>query len=98
MEFEIEPGRLLHRNEQGEIDAELIFSVIEDGRVWSIDSTNVAVQLRGQGVAGAMLTQLFEMAQQEHKLLRPVCSYAKKKFFVTPEYQKIEWHDGMPLV
>ncbi|WP_238530580.1 GNAT family N-acetyltransferase [Weissella koreensis] len=97
MEFIVEPDRIIHRDAQNEIDAELVYSTIEDGKVWSIDSTNVSPELRGQGIAGMMLSQVVQMAKREHKLIRPVCSYAKKKFFMNPEYQKIEWHDGMPF-
>lgn len=95
MEFIVEPERIIHRDEQNEIDAELVYTTIEEGRVWSIDSANVAPKLRGQGIAGMMLSQIVQMAKKENKLIRPVCSFAKKKFFMNPEYQKIEWHNDM---
>lgn len=97
MEFEIEDRRIFHLNLTQEVDAELTYQPLENGRVWSIDSTNVRPELQGQGVAGQMLALLVERAQQQGIKLRPVCSYAKKKFMQNAEYQKLEWHDGDPL-
>ncbi|MCM0582738.1 N-acetyltransferase [Weissella diestrammenae] len=93
MDFEYEPGRLFHRNETGQVDAEILFPAIENGRVWSIDSTIVAPELRGQGVASQLLAAVIERAQAADVKLRPICSYAKKKFMTTPAYQKLEWHN-----
>jgi len=93
MEFEFEPGRLFHKNAENVVDAEILFPAIEDGKVWSIDSTIVSSDLRGQGVAGALLAEVVERAKAENIKLRPICSYAKQKFLRTPEYQELEWHN-----
>lgn len=92
MNFKFETGRLWHETD-GQADAEILFSVINDGKTWSIDSTLLAAELRGQGVAGKMLADLVAKAREANVTLKPVCSYAWKKFFETPEYQEIQYHE-----
>ncbi|MBJ7688076.1 N-acetyltransferase [Weissella confusa] len=89
MEFTKEPGRLFHET-AGELDAEILFPAINDGQTWSIDHTYVNPSLRGQGIAGQMLAEVVAMAEEAGVTLRPVCSYARKAFFMNPEYQKIQ--------
>ncbi len=89
MEFTKEPGRLFHETD-GELDAEILFPAINDGQTWSIDHTYVNPSLRGQGIAGQMLAEVVAMAEEAGVTLRPVYSYARKAFFMNPEYQKIQ--------
>ncbi|MDR3190825.1 MAG: N-acetyltransferase [Lactobacillaceae bacterium] len=93
MEFIRETGRLYHENAAGDMDAEILFPAIENDTVWSIDATYVSPGLRGQGIAGQLLAEVVALAKQENKQLRPICKYAKEKFFRTPEYQALEWHN-----
>lgn len=90
MEFQFEPGRLWHET-NGRVDAEVLFPNIEDDRVWAITHTFVDPSLRGQGIAGQLIESVVQHARQEGVLLKPVCSYARKKFFMTPEYQEIQY-------
>ncbi len=94
MEFNYEPGRIYHENATRTVDAEILFPAIEDGRVWSINSTIVAPELRGQGVGGQLLQAVVDLAIEQDVKLRPICSYARQKFFRTPEYQTLEWHEA----
>lgn len=89
MEFLREPGRLWHETD-GVVDAEILFPAINDGATWSIDHTIVAPDLRGQGIAAQMLDEVVAMAKAEGVTLRPICSYARKKFFLNPEYQALQ--------
>jgi predicted GNAT family acetyltransferase len=89
MEFLVEPGRLWHETD-GVVDAQILFPAINDGKTWSIDSAVVAPDLRGQGIASEMLDQVVQMAKAEGVTLRPICSFARTKFFVTPEYQALQ--------
>lgn len=93
MEFTFEPGRLFYEQD-GQVMAEILFPAICDGKVWSIDHTYVNPALRGQGVAGKMLAEVVQRAQQAGVKLKPVCSYARQAFFRNPDYQALEYHDA----
>lgn len=93
MEFQYELGRLWHANEQGVVDAELRFSIINRGATWSIDEVRVAFELRGHGIAGELLAQLVERARNTGVTLKPVCSYARMQFFKRTDYQALQYKD-----
>ncbi|WP_022791419.1 GNAT family N-acetyltransferase [Weissella halotolerans] len=92
MQFTFEPGRLFYEQD-GQVLAEILFPAIDNGRVWSINHTYVNPALRGQGVAGQMLAEVVERAQQAGVQLKPVCSYAREAFLRHPDYQALERRD-----
>ncbi|GAK31396.1 acetyltransferase [Weissella oryzae SG25] len=93
MEFQYELGRLWHADAQGVVDAELRFSIINDGATWSIDEIRVAFELRGRGIASEILAQLVERARNARITLKPVCSYARMQFLKRADYQALQYKD-----
>lgn len=47
--------------------------------------TYVAKELRGQNIAKQLLNKLIDMAKQENKKIRPVCSYVVAQFDKNPD-------------
>ncbi len=43
-----------------------------------VNSINVDESLRGQGIAGKLMEEIYSLAQQKSKKITPVCSYAAK--------------------
>lgn len=54
-----------------------------------IDSTYVADQLRGQGVAGLLLDEAIAYARNESKKIIPLCPYVKGKMEGRAEYEDV---------
>lgn len=89
MDFSYEPGRLFHET-NGQLDAEILFPAINNGRTWSIDYTYVAPELRGQGIANQMLAQVVQLARDAEVTLQPMCKFARVAFGRNPEYQVLQ--------
>jgi len=59
--------------------------------VLSINHTFVNPKYRGQHIAKQLIQAVVDRAASEHKLILPICSYAKASFERNPEYQKIQY-------
>lgn len=92
MSFQHEPGRFyLEQNDK--VVAQIVYSVINNGKTYSIDSTVVDPSLRGQGIALKLVDAVVDEAKANNKTVQPVCSFARKVFLNNPDkYQEIEYH------
>jgi predicted GNAT family acetyltransferase len=66
--------------------AELVFSSSPDGRVVTLEHTEVSESLRGQGVARKLVEAAVAWARQKNVKLVPVCPYAKAVFDREPQF------------
>ncbi|MFD1485184.1 GNAT family N-acetyltransferase [Lacticaseibacillus baoqingensis] len=89
MEFQSEPNRFFQTDDDGKLLAEVTFPDIDNGDAYVIDHTFVDPSLRGQGIAAQLVKAVVDLARQEHKLIEPLCPYAKHAFEVTPEYADV---------
>ena len=87
MEFTYEKSRIFLTDAAGAVIAEITFP-IEDG-VAVIDHTFVDGSLRGQGVAGKLVTAAANAVRACGLKVRPTCSYAAKWFADRPEQQDL---------
>lgn len=85
MELVRENNAIVHRNEAGEVLAEITFVPTENPDVVNANHTYVSPALRGQGAAGKLLTRLVEEMKAEDKKIKATCSYVVKKFREEPE-------------
>ena len=88
MELLHEKNRVFCKDECGTVTAEVTFPEGMDGTV-IINHTFVDESLRGQGVAGRLLTEAAAQLRQEGRKARPTCSYAVGWFEKHPEYADI---------
>ncbi|MBD3950046.1 N-acetyltransferase [Tuanshanicoccus lijuaniae] len=84
MKFERNGNGFVHRDENGQIIAEITFKPVDDKTVIA-DHTYVDNVLRGQGVAGKLLDYLVAAMEAEGKKIKAQCSYVVKKFNEEPE-------------
>lgn len=61
-----------------------------DNTIWKITRTFVDPQLRGQGIAQKLLSQLVTLAIANNKKLDPICSYAVAAFARDPKLQALQ--------
>ncbi|MBT2581420.1 GNAT family N-acetyltransferase [Planococcus sp. ISL-109] len=61
----------------------------ENGDVLTIDHTEVAPKLSGQGMGKQLVGKLVEHARNDGKSLDPQCPYAKTVIERTEEYQDV---------
>ncbi|QQK75007.1 N-acetyltransferase [Salicibibacter cibarius] len=54
-----------------------------------VDHTYVSEELRGEGVAQALVERMVSFAREEKKEIIPQCSYTKKQMDKHPEYQDV---------
>ena len=87
MECISERGRIHAEDETGRTVAEITFP-IADG-VATIDHTFVDGSLRGQGVAGKLVTAAVNAIRACGLKARPTCSYAAKWFADRPDQQDL---------
>ena len=87
MEFIYEKSRIFMKDADGTVIAEITFP-ITDG-VATIDHTFVDGSLRGQGVAGKLVTATANAIRACGLKAMPTCSYAAKWFADRPEQQDI---------
>lgn len=89
MNFQYEEGMISY-SVDGEVKAKITFPANDEGTIWDIDHTFVDESLRGQGIANQLLAEVVRLAQAQHVQLKPTCSFAKKMFAKTPDYQALE--------
>lgn len=68
--------------------AEITYHLRDDSTL-VIDHTYVSDTLRGQGVGGALVHKVAELARKENKKIIPLCSYAKRVMIQNPDYQDV---------
>lgn len=68
--------------------AEITFKKKDDHTIIA-DHTYVSDELRGEGIAGKLLTVLTDYAREENLKIVPVCSYVQKKMEHSEEYQDL---------
>lgn len=85
MELIRENNAIVHRNEAGEVLAEITFAPTEDPNVVNANHTYVSPELRGRGAAGKLLDRLVEEMEAEGKKIKATCSYVVRKFKEEPE-------------
>ena len=73
--------------EDGEWIAELTY--VKTDTTMTIDHTEVAEKLQGEGIGEDMVRAAVEFARKNGLKVRPVCSYARKIINETPEFQDI---------
>lgn len=83
MTFQYENGRLFYEDERGKLLAEITFPTREG--VANIDHTFVDSSLRGQGVAGQLMTATVAHLKAAGHKATASCSYAVKWFEEHPE-------------
>ena len=75
MLFHKEPGRIYAEDDAGKVVAEIVFPEVRPG-VCEIMHTYVDDSLRGQGVAGELMTLAVAAIEGEGKMVTASCSYA----------------------
>ncbi|MFZ2537663.1 MAG: GNAT family N-acetyltransferase [Oscillospiraceae bacterium] len=88
MNFIIEKNRIYVNNESNQMVAEVTFPNISDDVV-EINHTFVDDSLRGQGVAGKLLEMATSKIREDHKKVKPTCSFAVKWFEKNIAYQDL---------
>jgi predicted GNAT family acetyltransferase len=68
--------------------AELVYSAAGKTRV-IIEHTEVSTELRGTGAGGRLVQAAVEWARTEHKLIVPLCPFAKSVFDKQPAYHDV---------
>lgn len=92
MKFVNENNQIAYVGEkESEALAYLKYSVIEDGKVLSVDSTFVDPSLRGQGIAHQLVDELADYARKNDYKIKPECSYVVDLFERSDEYQDVAY-------
>ena len=86
MEFISESGRIYAENDNGEVVAEITYTV-NDG-IATINHTFTDDSLRGQGIAGKLVQTAAEQIIKNGYKLRATCSYAISWLNKHPEYKQ----------
>lgn len=76
MEWKKEAHRIYVEDEAGELLAEITFPLVEEGVV-DINHTFVSEVLRGQGMAGKLMSAAVEAIRENGWKARTSCSYAE---------------------
>ena len=76
------------KNEEGKMIAYCTFPKVGEGLVM-IDHTVVDPSLRGQGIAGKLMSEAYESIKEQGLRVRPVCSYAVGWFEKNPDKKDI---------
>ena len=76
-------------DQDGKRIAEMTYSSHRDGKVVSIDHTEVDPSLRGRGIPKQLVAAAVDWARQEKIRLVPICPYARHVFDRTPEYADV---------
>ena len=69
--------------------AELLYTATPDGKIVTLDHTEVGPALRGQGVARKLVEAAVAWARQEKLRLVPVCPFARAVFDKEPEFRDV---------
>lgn len=88
MELKREDQAFVHRNEAGEIDAEITF-VYKTANVIEANHTYVSEALRGQEVARKLVDELVSFARENELAILPTCSYVVALFQREDQYQDV---------
>lgn len=90
MDYEIKKGPNMFYIGESETKgvATIIWSEVEPN-VISVDSTFVAVPLRGKGIAAKLLKKVLEMAREHQLKIIPNCSYVDKYMNRTDEFNDL---------
>ena len=86
MEFISESGRIYAENDNGEVVAEITYTV-NDG-IATINHTFTDDSLRGQRIAGKLVQTAAEQIIKNGYKLRATCSYAVSWLNKHPEYKQ----------
>ena len=86
MDFISEQGRIYAENDNGEVIAEITYTV-NDG-IATINHTFTDASLRGQGIAGKLVQAAAEQILDQGYVLRATCSYAVSWLNRHPEYKQ----------
>ena len=84
MDLQYEEGRIYAENDNGELVAEITYSV--SGGIANIDHTFVDASLRGQGMASKLVKAAADQIQKEGKQITASCWYAAGWLKDHPEY------------
>jgi uncharacterized protein len=76
-------------DEDGEWIAELSYIKSADGKMMTIDHTQVDEKLRGQGVGEELVARAVNFARENGFKIKPLCPYARKIIERTSEYQDV---------
>lgn len=87
MEFKEETSRIVLLDE-GKGIGEITWST-DGGDGLIVEHTGVDGTYRGQGLAGKLVAEVVAYARRNDKKIIPVCSYAKKEFERTPDYEDV---------
>ena len=85
MEFIHNENQIVSFSNEGKPLAEITFPYIDAGTV-EINHTFVDASLRGQGIAGKLMTELISELEKRNLKAVPTCSYAVSWFEKHPEY------------
>jgi len=81
---------LFYVGESPETKVAFIGYTIED-KILSIWHTEVAVALRGQGIAAKLVDYAVTYARKNKLLINPVCSYAEARFDLVRDYADVHY-------
>ena len=84
MEYQIEKNRIFAEDEDGKVLAEITFPETETG-ICTINHTFVDDSLRGQGIAGKLVSMAVNQIKQQQKKISATCSYAQHWLEKHPE-------------
>lgn len=88
MQFTQNRNQIALYTEQGTLAAEITFPYINENTV-NINHTFVDASLRGQGVAGKLMTELIQELKARNLKAVPTCSFAVNWFEKHPEYSDL---------
>ncbi len=88
MNFVHESNRIYLNSEEGKTVAEVTFPDISNNEV-NINHTFVDGSLRGQGMAGKLMTALVDDLKKNNKKAKATCSYAVEWFENHPEHNDV---------
>ncbi|ALS75256.1 hypothetical protein AUC31_08485 [Planococcus rifietoensis] len=86
MDFQHQDNRIAMLDGSEEVG---FVSYIENGDVLTVDHTEVAPELSGQGMGKELVGKIVEHARNEGKSVDPQCPYAKKVIEGTEEFQDV---------
>ncbi len=88
--FSYEKGRIYLNDAGGSMLAEVTYTD-EKNDVYIIDHTFVDPSLRGQGIAGKLISEVVKLAKEAGKKIIPLCPFAKREFENHKEYHPV-WY------
>ena len=86
--IEVSANKTIYKVE-GKVMGEVIYPSINDNTV-NINHTFVDPSLRGQGIAGKLMTEVFKYLRKNNKKVICTCSYAASWLEQHPEYYELK--------